>query len=155
MQDLARSPRQALSGARTLQLPAAPGTGQDLMKSVLVGPSCNPDSGRQTPAGRAGRLRHKHIAPYMPMHQYRGQGERGRRGAHGFRNDRDVKPLTVVWKKPARRLSQTLHGWHIYLHWGGFRGQCRHIYIHGVFGYERCLEAAVLHEDCEVTSRSS
>ena len=31
--------------------------------------------------------------------------------------------------------TQTLHLWHICLHWGGLGGQCRHIYgIHGVFG---------------------
>ena len=36
------------------------------------------------------------------------------------------------------KLSQTLHVWYIYLHWGGLRGQCRHIWqSHGVSGYHK------------------
>ena len=37
-------------------------------------------------------------------------------------------------------LSQRLHVWHIYLHWGGLGGQCRHIWhTWSVWVYTECL----------------
>ena len=37
-------------------------------------------------------------------------------------------------RKTRTHKSQTLHVCHICLHWGGFGGQCRHIFRHGVYG---------------------
>ena len=54
----------------------------------------------------------------------------------GQQNAKVLTRELVVWTILNPHLSQTLHVWYIYLHWGGFGGQGRHIWqSHGVSGY--------------------
>ena len=49
---------------------------------------------------------------------------------HCVKTDPKLEP-TLSWNPGWwPEISQTLHVWHICIHWGGLRGQCRHIYIY-------------------------